>query len=495
LARPRLLAELRGEHAQRDGHLHGGALHAPGHVADGDAVAEGALGAEVVHHAAPLQLRHLVLLAAVGGRGDLVRQHRARRDLGLAGLHVLEVLGEALLVVLLEEGLVAAHGHRGDAGVGQLVPPLRAHVDLRELQGLADRHEHLAAEAAEDAVAVVLVRELGVLGVGVAREEAAGDGLAEQRGAVEGGARRGAPLGGQPDLPLLAAEGHLLHVGGEQGGEEVGHGVEQEAVGAVAVVGLERLHGELGHGPDLLRHAPLGGLLLIDLHGLGLLLRHGRRLRDDGPGSGLAGALAAGEPDAEADPLLGELLALPARLVGGGALLGEPAHVLAADEAEEQLGEVLEIPKLGERGDVAGERARVVVVQPERGGIEALPVRLAGAAHAAEVAGEPERRERVAGPGGGEEIAHARGGRGRDHVEEEVDARVARVGVRGVAVLRARPPRGQRRLGLGGGGRVEGRVEEVEERVRLRGVVGGVGRGARRADQRRAQEEARRGCG
>jgi hypothetical protein len=55
-ARPRLLAELRDEQAQCNAHLHGQSHHAEGHVADGNAIAQRALLAEVLDHVAPLQL-------------------------------------------------------------------------------------------------------------------------------------------------------------------------------------------------------------------------------------------------------------------------------------------------------------------------------------------------------------------------------------------------------------------------------------------------------
>ncbi|BAT08802.1 Os09g0499450, partial [Oryza sativa Japonica Group] len=432
--RPRLLAELRREHAERHAHVHRRAGHAPGHVAHGDAVAQGALGAEVVHHAAPLQLGHVVLLAAHGGGRDLVRQERARRDLGLALLDGGEVLGEAVLVVLLEQGLVAPHGHGGDAGVGQLGPSPGAHVHLGELENVAQRHQRFPAEAAEDAVGVVLVRELGVVWAGVAREEAAGDGLAEQRRPVKRRSRRGAPLGGESDLPPLAAGGQLLEVGGEEFGEELGDAVEQEAVGAVAVVPLQRLHGELARLPRLLRdllilRLPAHPLLLLRLPRLGR--RHGV---EDAAATVASAALSAGQ--------CGSLL-LPglAHLVGGRLGLAELADVVAVDQAEQQLGEVLEVAELGEGGDVAGERPRVVLVHPQRGGVEPLLVGLAGAAHAAEVADELERGERVVRPRGGDEAADAVGGRVGDDLEEEVEAGVARVGVGGGVVLGAGLPR------------------------------------------------------
>jgi hypothetical protein len=91
--------------------------------------------------------------------------HTAGGDLGLASLHVLDVLTEARLVAL--------HCHRGDAGLGQLRPVLRARVPLEELKDLAERHQRLATEPAEGAVGVVLLRQGGVVGVRVMWEEAA----------------------------------------------------------------------------------------------------------------------------------------------------------------------------------------------------------------------------------------------------------------------------------------------------------------------------------
>ena len=543
-ARPWFLAEVRDEQAQGDAHLHRGAGHATGHVAHGDAVAQRALLAEVVHHPAPLQLRHGVSLAAVRRGRDLVGQERARRDLGLPGLHVFQVLAEARLVVLLEEELVAPHGHGRHAGVGEVGPPLGAHVHLGELQDLAQRHQHLAAETMEHAVGVVLLRKVGVVRVGVPREEAAGDGLAEQCRPVERRAWRGAPLGGEPDLLLLAARGELLEVRGEEVGEELGDAVEQEAVGAIAVVRLQRVHGEPGRLGHLLRrlllHLP-GHLLLLrrlgfllHLHRLrfGLLLHlhrlirfrrlrvvhrgHGRRFPASlgrlGLGPGERGGEVVGERGLAWDrgggdavlagtrPSLRQLrdaeLHGPARLVSVRLGLGELADVGPVDEAVQQLGEVLEVAELGERGDVAGERARVALVHPQRGGVEAVLVGLARAAHAAEVGDELERGERVVVPGGGDERAHAVGRRVRDHLEEEVHAGVPGAGVGGGVVVGARLPR--RLGGLGGGvgvGRVEAGVEEVEEGVGGRGLGVGDGgwRWARTADGGRAEEHGGHG--
>ena len=70
-------------------------------------------------------------------------------------------------------------------------------------------------------------------------------------------------------------------------------------------------------------------------------------------------------------------------------------------------------------------------MHPERGGVEPLAVGLAEAADAAEVAHEAQRRARVGGPRDAEQRGHV-GGRGRagHDLEEEVDAGVARRGVR-----------------------------------------------------------------
>ena len=88
-----------------------------------------------------------------------------------------------------------------------------------------------------------------------------------------------------------------------------------------------------------------------------------------------------------------------------GLRLGFLAHVRALDEMIEELGEVLNVAKVGQGGQIAGEGARMVLVHPERGGVEALPDGLAGAAHAAEVANELQRGGGVVVLGGGEELA------------------------------------------------------------------------------------------
>jgi hypothetical protein len=55
-------------------------------------------------------------------------------------------------------------------------------------------------------------------------------------------------------------------------------------------------------------------------------------------------------------------------------------------DSVEQLGEVLEVAKVGEGGSVEGQRARVPRVEPDCGGVEALAVGLAAPTHAAEIA-------------------------------------------------------------------------------------------------------------
>ena len=78
-------------------------------------------------------------------------------------------------------------------------PTSGAHVDLGELEHLAERHLHLAVEPVADAVGVLIVGDSEVLGARVAREDSARDGLAEQRRAVVRQAQRRAPLGGEHD--------------------------------------------------------------------------------------------------------------------------------------------------------------------------------------------------------------------------------------------------------------------------------------------------------
>jgi hypothetical protein len=68
-------------------------------------------------------------------------------------------------------------------------------------------------------------------------------------------------------------------------------------------------------------------------------------------------------------------------------------------DSVEQLGEVLEVAKVGEGGNVEGQRVRVPRVEPECRGIEALAVRLVAPTHAAEVGHESERGVRVGRPG------------------------------------------------------------------------------------------------
>lgn len=55
-------------------------------------------------------------------------------------------------------------------------------------------------------------------------------------------------------------------------------------------------------------------------------------------------------------------------------------------DSVEQLGEVLEVAKVGEGGSVEGQRARVPRVEPDCGGVEALAVGLAAPTHAAKIA-------------------------------------------------------------------------------------------------------------
>jgi hypothetical protein len=116
-------------------------------------------------------------------------------------------------------------------------------------------------------------------------------------------------------------------------------------------------------------------------------------------------------------------------------------------------------------------------MHPEFEGAEPLPVRLASAPHAANVADELEHCEQVAGLGSGEEATDAlqRG----DDLEEEVEAGVAGVRVGGGVVLRAH----QARLSVGHGEVVRGveaSVEEVEEAERLH--IGVSVRGERRCN-------------
>lgn len=111
---------------------------------------------------------------------------------------------------------------------------------------------------------------------------------------------------------------------------------------------------------------------------------------------------------------------------GLGLGLSDLACISAVDDAVEKLGEVLDVAELGERGEVAGERAWVVLVHPERGGVEALPVALAVVAHAAEVEDELERGEGIVLPGGGEEVAEVLGRRVPVDEGEETKAGVAK---------------------------------------------------------------------
>jgi len=75
-------------------------------------------------------------------------------------------------------GFVTLHRH---IGVGQVGPSAGArHVHLREPEDPTERRQNLVMETVEHAEGVVLLRQLGVAGIRVAREEAASDGLAEQ---------------------------------------------------------------------------------------------------------------------------------------------------------------------------------------------------------------------------------------------------------------------------------------------------------------------------
>jgi hypothetical protein len=57
---------------------------------------------------------------------------------------------------------------------------------------------------------------------GALGEEAARDGLIDERGVVVGGVQRRAPLGGERELPDLAGR-ELVHVLRDEPHEEVGH--------------------------------------------------------------------------------------------------------------------------------------------------------------------------------------------------------------------------------------------------------------------------------
>jgi len=116
------------------------------------------------------------------------------------------------------------------------------------------------------------------------------------------------------------------------------------------------------------------------------------------------------------------------------------------DDAVQDLGEVLEVAELRDGARVEGERRGVAAVHPQRGAVEPLAVRLAGATHAAEVAREGERGAGLGRPRVGEEGGDGRGRGARDDVEEEVEAGVPRGDERLRRVLRARLLRRGRRL-------------------------------------------------
>jgi hypothetical protein len=120
----------------------------------------------------------------------------------------------------------------------------------------------------------------------------------------------------------------------------------------------------------------------------------------------------------------------PSRRGEAGRLPGSPSRDAAVDDPVEELGEVLEVAELRDGAHVEGERVGVAPVHPERGGVEALAVGLAGAAHAAEVAREAERSDRVGSPRVGEEGGDGRCRGAGDDVEEEVEAGVPRGGER-----------------------------------------------------------------
>jgi len=163
-----------------------------------------------------------------------------------------------------------------------------------------------------------------------------------------------------------------------------------------------------------------------------------------------------------------------------GLLPGGPRGDTAVDDAVQDLGEVLEVAELRDGAGVEGERRGVAAVHPERGGVEPLAVRLAGAAHAAEVAREAERGAGLGRPRVGEEGGDGRGRGARDDVEEEVEAGVPRGDERRRRVLRARLLRRGRRLRSR---LVELGVHQVQERV----AGGGHGRGRLLGRRRRAR--------
>jgi hypothetical protein len=160
VATPWVIAELGHEEAEGHAHLHGTAVHAPGHIAHGDAVAQLAERAHVVDHALPLQVGHFATAVVFEGGDDLMREQRARGDPLLAGLDVGEVGVEAVGIVLEEEVRVVLHGHGGDAGIPNRLPRARRDEDLGELERAAERHGRHPAEPLARAVRVVLVHEV-----------------------------------------------------------------------------------------------------------------------------------------------------------------------------------------------------------------------------------------------------------------------------------------------------------------------------------------------
>ncbi|GER26076.1 translation initiation factor IF-3 [Striga asiatica] len=161
----------------------------------------------------------------------------------------------------------------------------------------------------------------------------------------------------------------------------------------------------------------------------------------------------------------------------------------ALDEAEEDLEEVLEVAELSQGGDVAGKGLGVVLVDPQRRRVAALPVGLAGAANASEVADELQGLKWVIFPGELQALCEGLLRRVGDDVEEEVKARVSgREEGRREILGKAPGWQGSRDRRL-----VEVCHHEVHERIsRGGGGDGGGGRGRLLVDLRRADE---RNCG
>uniref|UniRef100_A0A8R7URF0 Uncharacterized protein n=1 Tax=Triticum urartu TaxID=4572 RepID=A0A8R7URF0_TRIUA len=482
-AAPRVVGELGHEEAKRDADVHGQAGHASGHVAHGHAAVELAEGAHVVDHALPLQVGQSAVVPILAeGLDDLVREQRARGDPLLAGLDIGEVCVEALGVVLEEEVLVVLHGHGGHARVHHGLPGARRDEHLGELKRGAERHDGRSAEVLARAVRVVRVREVvAELRRRAPGEEPPRDGLAEEGGAVVGRVQRRAPLGREREI-LDIADRQLAHVLRKELGEQVGRAIVQEPVRGVAAVHLQRpRRGLCPLGPA--GHRGRGRQLPVTLQaGRGALLR-----RSDGRGAVLATRLAAARaaaPAASAPPAANEAAALG---LEAGLLAGGPGGLAAVHDAVEQLGQVLEVAEGGDGGGVARERGRVAGVEPERGGVEALAVGLAGPPHAAEVGDEAERGDRVGGPGGGEQRGDGGGRRAGHHVEEEVEAGVPRGHERRRGVLRQRLPRPARLRRL-----VEAGVQQVHERVARWYRRARCGGSLRRADQGKAGHGNRR---